>query len=409
GETGSRQVAGPGRGRGALRRGGDRRRSGRDRRCRAGLARGVARATGRRQRSRQEVLCGLKRPIPCINLQLDEAELETVQLVKAFKNGSHRVQDIAAPANRVEGHVGWRPAIAGAGNANNANRLSPIGGSRRPGIAAWRKLRPLSVDNELRRGGVHLRRSTMLNYPIVNNHDNLTKVVDLILSEAGLDRKDQGGTLTFAGMDPIRPTHIKVGCVSAAVTAANAIASAILWRKRTGQGQNIHVDLRKAYVTQSAWQDTLADCTLINGTPQMFGGNVGQLGSNILPTRDGRWVILTSLYASNTARICALLDSGVLPQQLERATRKWDSQELERAAQDAGVPLVVCRTRAEYHDTEQYQQHMATPLIHIEKIGDSAPEELPSGPRPCRSRAGDDAPIGRPGRRLPQPEHPGLD
>ena len=176
----------------------------------------------------------------------------------------------------------------------------------------------------------------MLNYPIVNNHDDLTKVVDLILSEAGLDRKDQGGTLTFAGMDPIRPTHIKVGCVSAAVTAANAIASAILWRKRTGQGQDVHVDLRKAYVTQSPWQDILADCTLINGTPQMFGGSVGQLGAHILPTRDGRWVVLTSLYASNTARICALLDCGVLPMQLERATRKWDSQELERAAQDAG-------------------------------------------------------------------------
>lgn len=77
----------------------------------------------------------------------------------------------------------------------------------------------------------------MLNYPIVNNHDDLTQVVDLILNEAGLDRKDQGGALTFAGMDPIRPTHIKVGGVSAAVTAANAIASAILWHKRTGEGR----------------------------------------------------------------------------------------------------------------------------------------------------------------------------
>jgi len=38
----------------------------------------------------------------------------------------------------------------------------------------------------------------MLNYPIVNNHDDLTNVVDLILSEAGLDRKDQGGTRVHA-------------------------------------------------------------------------------------------------------------------------------------------------------------------------------------------------------------------
>ena len=103
-------------------------------------------------------------------------------------------------------------------------------------------------------------------------------------------------------MDPIRPTHIKVGSAAAAVTAANAIASAIIWRQRSGEGQDIHVDLRKAYVTQSPWQDTLMDCTLVNGTPQMMGGNVGELGSHILPTRDGRFVVLTSLYSSNTAR-----------------------------------------------------------------------------------------------------------
>jgi crotonobetainyl-CoA:carnitine CoA-transferase CaiB-like acyl-CoA transferase len=222
----------------------------------------------------------------------------------------------------------------------------------------------------------------MLKYPVVNNHDDLTAVVDLILSEAGLNRKDQGGSLTFAGMDPIRPTHIKVGCSAAAVMAANAVATAIIWRQRTGQGQDIHIDLRKAFATQSPWQDILADCTLINGTSQMIGGNVGELGAHILPTRDGRWMILNASYASNTLRTSALLDCGILPMQLERATRKWDAEDLERAAQDSGVPMVICRTRAEYQATDQYRQHMATPLINIEKIGDSPAEALPAGERP---------------------------
>src|SRR5215468_264611 len=78
---------------------------------------------------------------------------------------------------------------------------------------------------------------SMLNYPVVNDHADLKNVVDLILSEAGLDRSEQGGQLTFAGMDPIRPTHIKVGSVAAAVTAANAVATAILWCRRTGQAK----------------------------------------------------------------------------------------------------------------------------------------------------------------------------
>ncbi len=59
----------------------------------------------------------------------------------------------------------------------------------------------------------------------VNNHKDLAKVVDGLLEEVGLDRKDLGGKLTFAGMDPIRPTRLKVGSASATITGANAIAS----------------------------------------------------------------------------------------------------------------------------------------------------------------------------------------
>ena len=219
----------------------------------------------------------------------------------------------------------------------------------------------------------------MFNYQPVHNHDDLLNVVDGLLQEAGLVRADLDGQLSFAGMDPIRPTRIKVGSVSAAVISANAIASALIWKERTGESQDIHVDLRKAYVTQSAWQDTLMESTMLNGVSQVFGGNVGQLGSHILPTRDGRFVVLTSLYSSNTKNIMTLLDSGVLPRQLERATRQWDAATLEQAAQDAGVPLAICRTRAEYQATEQYRIHAGTPLIHIEKIGDSAPEPLLKG------------------------------
>lgn len=222
----------------------------------------------------------------------------------------------------------------------------------------------------------------MLNYPVIRNHADIAQVVDLILREAGLDRSGQGGRLSFAGMDPIRRTHLKVGAMSASVIAANAVATAILWRERTGQGQDVHVDLRKSYVTQSPWQQNLVQYTSVNGVSQMMGGDIGQLGALLLPTRDDRWVVLTSLYASNTQRVCELLDCGVLPQQLERATRRWDAADLERAAQDAGVPLAICRTQQEYRASEQYRYNAAAPLIDVEKIADCPVVPLPGGERP---------------------------
>jgi len=226
----------------------------------------------------------------------------------------------------------------------------------------------------------------MNTYHPVNNHDDLLKVVDGLLEEAGLDREDLGGKMTFAGMDPIRPTGLKVGCAAAAITGANAVASALIWKLRSGEGQDIHIDLRKAYVHHSAWQDTLVKSTLINGTPHMMGGAVGGAGrgsaTHILPTRDGRFVVFTSLYAASTERVMKLLNSGTLPDQLEEATRKWDAEDLEIAAQNSAVPLVMCRTREEYEATEQYRHNVGTPLIQIEKIGDSDPEPLGPAERP---------------------------
>ena len=222
----------------------------------------------------------------------------------------------------------------------------------------------------------------MLRYPIVNDHVDVAQVAELILREAGLDRSAFGGKLSFAGADPVRRTHIKVGAMSAAVIAANAMATSLIWQDRSGQKQDVHVDLRKSYVVQSPWQSNLAQYTTLNGTSQMMGGEIGQLGTVLLPTRDDRWVVLTSLYASNTQRICQLLDCGILPQQLERAARKWDAADLERAAQNSGVPLAICRTRQEYESTEQHAYNLAAPLIKVEKIADGPVVPLPEGERP---------------------------
>jgi crotonobetainyl-CoA:carnitine CoA-transferase CaiB-like acyl-CoA transferase len=77
-----------------------------------------------------------------------------------------------------------------------------------------------------------------------------------------------------------------------------------------------------------------------------------------------------------------VLDCGVDPKQITRATRKWDALDLELACQRAGTPVTMVRTQDEYRAEEQFSHHAGAPLIEIEKIGDSEPEPLGPAERP---------------------------
>ena len=77
----------------------------------------------------------------------------------------------------------------------------------------------------------------MNTYQPVNNHDDLLKVVEGLLGEAGLELEGLGGKMTFAGMDPIRPTGLKVGSAAAAITGANAVASSLIWKMRSSRAR----------------------------------------------------------------------------------------------------------------------------------------------------------------------------
>jgi crotonobetainyl-CoA:carnitine CoA-transferase CaiB-like acyl-CoA transferase len=223
----------------------------------------------------------------------------------------------------------------------------------------------------------------MRTYQPVDSHENLLAVVDSLLEEMGLDRRDAGGTLTFAGLDPLRPTVLKVGAASAAIAAAGAVASAITWRLRGGAEQDIHIDLRKAFAYQSPWQDVLRDCTMINGTSvMMLPGYLPGTSFMFMPTRDNRFVMILTAYPSQQVKAAELLRCGPVYDQMAQATRSWDAADLEAVGQGAALPVHVVRTQEEFQASDQWPYHASAPLVHIEKIGESAPEPLPPGPRP---------------------------
>src|SRR5262249_15744406 len=71
--------------------------------------------------------------------------------------------------------------------------------------------------------------------------------VEEVLNDVGLSTADSGGALTFYGSDPIVASPFRFGAMAAIATAAKAVGVAAVWQSRTGEGQDIAVDVRKAF------------------------------------------------------------------------------------------------------------------------------------------------------------------
>ncbi|WP_188761195.1 hypothetical protein [Sandarakinorhabdus glacialis] len=66
------------------------------------------------------------------------------------------------------------------------------------------------------------------------------------MNDIGGTPSDAGGKVTFTGQDPIIRSHFRVGAAMAMPAMGAALGAAAIWRARTGQGQDLKVDLRES-------------------------------------------------------------------------------------------------------------------------------------------------------------------
>src|ERR1700722_11461243 len=82
--------------------------------------------------------------------------------------------------------------------------------------------------------------------PVSSPELDLLATTNEVLGDVGLTTADSGGGGWFFGQDPILPSPLRFGAMAAIGLAAKSVAAAALWRARTGEVQDIHVDVRKA-------------------------------------------------------------------------------------------------------------------------------------------------------------------
>src|SRR6201996_3409879 len=201
-----------------------------------------------------------------------------------------------------------------------------------------------------------------------------------VMNQLGLSPEDTGGTITFVGEDPIFPSvHRLRACIGIPIMAG-AAGIADIWRQRSGRGQDLTLDLRKAI---HGINPMYKFGPTINGYPYQLPYWIDNpMGFDLYRTKDGRFFLPTGAYPGLLNDMCTFLHCGPDHDQIAEAVSKWNSEELDEAAAEAGLVFAVVRTPEEWAAHPQGKQLADRPLVEIVKIGDSDPEPFTPAARP---------------------------
>ena len=201
-----------------------------------------------------------------------------------------------------------------------------------------------------------------------------------LLQPVGLTPGDVGGNVAFFGADPLFPSCVRLGEAFSISAMACAVGAAAIWRHRTGEGQDLTVDIRQA---AHGINPELAFHPTINGHPYSdWMGGTHPFSVYPYETKDGRWVYPSGVYPHQQNAWSNFFDCGISHKNIAGAIAKWNGAELEDAANAAGNTLCIARSPEEWLAHPQGAYLAAEPVIAVRKIGESEPEPFALSDRP---------------------------
>lgn len=185
---------------------------------------------------------------------------------------------------------------------------------------------------------------------------------------AALDR------ITLTGSEPQLPSSFRVAAAAQASIAAAGLAAAQIWQSRSGEQQDVAVDMRHAVVECRSERYLRVD----DKPPPPAWDKI----AGVYRTRDGRFVRLHTNFPHHRDAVCRVLNCQAERDDVQAALMQWDGEAFETAAYAAGGVVALMRPHDEWSVTPHAKALATLPLIAIEKIGDAAPKPWPAGDRP---------------------------
>jgi crotonobetainyl-CoA:carnitine CoA-transferase CaiB-like acyl-CoA transferase len=178
----------------------------------------------------------------------------------------------------------------------------------------------------------------------------------------------------LTGEEPQLPSSFRVAAAAQASIAASGLAAAEIWKLRSGQAQNVTVDMRHAVVECRSERYLRVDG---KPPPPAWDAIAG-----IYRTGDGRFVRLHTNFPHHRAAVCKVLDCKAERDHVQAALMGWKAEDFETAAYAAGGVVAMMRSYDEWSATPHAKALAQLPPVTIEKIGEAAPKPWPKGDRP---------------------------
>jgi len=180
--------------------------------------------------------------------------------------------------------------------------------------------------------------------------------------------------LTMTGDEPQLPSSFRVAAAAQVSVAATGLAAAEIWKMRSGQAQDVTVDMRHAVVECRSERYLRVDG---KPPPPAWDAIAG-----IYKTRDARFVRLHTNFPHHRDAVCKVLNCKPEREEVQAALMQWDGEAFETTAYAGGCVVALMRPHDEWSATPHAMALAELPLISITKIGEAAPKPWPAGDRP---------------------------
>ncbi|KYH00615.1 CoA transferase [Bradyrhizobium sp. DOA1] len=177
---------------------------------------------------------------------------------------------------------------------------------------------------------------------------------------AALDR------VRLTGEEPQIPSSFRVAVAGQTTIAAAGLAAAEIWRVRSGEVQDVSVDIRHAVAECRSERYLRLDD---KPPPPAWDAIAG-----VYRTGDGRFVRCHTNFAHHRDAVCKVLGCEPEREKVQAALTRWKGEDFETAAYATGGVVALMRNYDEWCALPQEHALAQLPLISIEKIGEAAPK-----------------------------------